>query len=364
MGYKGTFPGDEIACTACNGTGVIKGEKDYGDGRDDYRERLAQSISDSIGFLEDDQIDRTVNSILALKPTEPCKVKHHVNCQTDGRNHVELPNGSGKQSIGGASASGSERKAQDSAMPQAMQESDQQPPTDYGRKNNHMHSSKRFVSYCPQCQLDRLDAEERHKLTKELLYNNDYGDGRDITPEDDEHIAWFNMGVRAGKQSKPDCYCVCHNPISSRPWCEHCKGDNEVGRAHKGYINGIPPEPPTETEAELDKAQDLKDELLYDLHLRSCVATDPAGPTQQNCEHHKSQLRIAIERIVAQERKKAAIEELETWVKRIDDFNSTPREPGMMYTDNFGSAGASMERDGFVKAFTARIAELNKESEK
>ncbi len=26
------------------------------------------------------------------------------------------------------------------------------------------------------------------------------------------------------------CYCVCHSSFSSRAWCEHCKGDNEVGR--------------------------------------------------------------------------------------------------------------------------------------
>lgn len=25
------------------------------------------------------------------------------------------------------------------------------------------------------------------------------------------------------------CYCACHSPISSRPGCEHCKGDNPVG---------------------------------------------------------------------------------------------------------------------------------------
>lgn len=27
------------------------------------------------------------------------------------------------------------------------------------------------------------------------------------------------------------CYCVCHSPVSSCPWCEHCKGDNMVMRA-------------------------------------------------------------------------------------------------------------------------------------
>lgn len=27
------------------------------------------------------------------------------------------------------------------------------------------------------------------------------------------------------------CYCVCHNPVSSRAWCEHCQGRNEVGWA-------------------------------------------------------------------------------------------------------------------------------------
>lgn len=25
-----------------------------------------------------------------------------------------------------------------------------------------------------------------------------------------------------------DCYCVCHSPWSSRPVCEHCKGNDEV----------------------------------------------------------------------------------------------------------------------------------------
>lgn len=32
--------------------------------------------------------------------------------------------------------------------------------------------------------------------------------------------------------SKDNCYCVCHSPYSSRAWCEHCKGDNEVGKAN------------------------------------------------------------------------------------------------------------------------------------
>ena len=27
-----------------------------------------------------------------------------------------------------------------------------------------------------------------------------------------------------------DCYCVCHSPYASRAWCEHCQGDNSVGR--------------------------------------------------------------------------------------------------------------------------------------
>lgn len=35
-------------------------------------------------------------------------------------------------------------------------------------------------------------------------------------------------------QSQPnqyeDCYCVCHNPVSSCPSCEHCKGVNNVTR--------------------------------------------------------------------------------------------------------------------------------------
>jgi len=26
------------------------------------------------------------------------------------------------------------------------------------------------------------------------------------------------------------CYCVCHSAISSKAWCEHCQGDNSVGR--------------------------------------------------------------------------------------------------------------------------------------
>lgn len=28
------------------------------------------------------------------------------------------------------------------------------------------------------------------------------------------------------------CYCVCHSEHASRAWCEHCQGDNEVGRFH------------------------------------------------------------------------------------------------------------------------------------
>lgn len=25
------------------------------------------------------------------------------------------------------------------------------------------------------------------------------------------------------------CYCVCHSPLSSCAWCEHCEGNNAVG---------------------------------------------------------------------------------------------------------------------------------------
>ena len=32
---------------------------------------------------------------------------------------------------------------------------------------------------------------------------------------------------------KIDCKCVCHNPFYSKPYCYHCKGDNEVGRYWK-----------------------------------------------------------------------------------------------------------------------------------
>lgn len=37
------------------------------------------------------------------------------------------------------------------------------------------------------------------------------------------------------------CNCVCHNPVSSRAWCEHCKGVNAVSenkkkREHAKYI--------------------------------------------------------------------------------------------------------------------------------
>lgn len=30
-----------------------------------------------------------------------------------------------------------------------------------------------------------------------------------------------------------DCYCVCHSPFASVSYCEHCKGDNEVGNTYK-----------------------------------------------------------------------------------------------------------------------------------
>jgi hypothetical protein len=30
-----------------------------------------------------------------------------------------------------------------------------------------------------------------------------------------------------------DCYCVCHSPVSSCSWCEHCKGKSEVTRFHQ-----------------------------------------------------------------------------------------------------------------------------------
>lgn len=32
------------------------------------------------------------------------------------------------------------------------------------------------------------------------------------------------------------CYCVCHSPISSKAWCEHCKGDNPVGRVPRCVV--------------------------------------------------------------------------------------------------------------------------------
>ena len=34
-------------------------------------------------------------------------------------------------------------------------------------------------------------------------------------------------------RSSPSCYCVCHSPVSSRVWCEHCTGDNDVGRRYR-----------------------------------------------------------------------------------------------------------------------------------
>lgn len=30
---------------------------------------------------------------------------------------------------------------------------------------------------------------------------------------------------RTEPASKESCYCVCHNPASSCPWCKHCKGE-------------------------------------------------------------------------------------------------------------------------------------------
>lgn len=29
------------------------------------------------------------------------------------------------------------------------------------------------------------------------------------------------------------CNCVCHSPVSSRAWCEHCEGDNSVSSFKK-----------------------------------------------------------------------------------------------------------------------------------
>lgn len=34
----------------------------------------------------------------------------------------------------------------------------------------------------------------------------------------------------AREQREDDCYCVCHSMVSSKAWCEHCRGDNSVGR--------------------------------------------------------------------------------------------------------------------------------------
>ena len=39
------------------------------------------------------------------------------------------------------------------------------------------------------------------------------------------------------KKENKDCYCVCNMSISSNAYCEHCKGDNEVGRHHKDKKN-------------------------------------------------------------------------------------------------------------------------------
>lgn len=39
------------------------------------------------------------------------------------------------------------------------------------------------------------------------------------------------------------CYCVCHSPYSSKAWCEHCEGDNQVGRVPRcaGPTVSVPP---------------------------------------------------------------------------------------------------------------------------
>lgn len=43
--------------------------------------------------------------------------------------------------------------------------------------------------------------------------------------------------------SKPveetDCYCVCHSPVSSCAYCEHCKGINEVGAVHNPVLKAL-----------------------------------------------------------------------------------------------------------------------------
>lgn len=41
------------------------------------------------------------------------------------------------------------------------------------------------------------------------------------------------IGSRSLNAHIKDCYCVCHSPISGRPSCEHCTGDNEVARDYQ-----------------------------------------------------------------------------------------------------------------------------------
>lgn len=55
-------------------------------------------------------------------------------------------------------------------------------------------------------------------------------------------IRKFLAAIRVKKIPKDStgkaCYCVCHSSFSSNAFCEHCRGDNEVGRKLMRHIGG------------------------------------------------------------------------------------------------------------------------------
>ena len=48
------------------------------------------------------------------------------------------------------------------------------------------------------------------------------------------HLLFWTLRRRVAPvvidEAAESCYCVCHSSYSSRAWCEHCQGDNDVNR--------------------------------------------------------------------------------------------------------------------------------------
>lgn len=117
-----------------------------------------------------------------------------------------------------------------------------------------------------------------HNIPKHI--DPDYGDGRDITPEDDEHIKWINSGFRMGyqkaKREQVDGKGK-YDDLPLKEWCgcDDCPpreidGNNPTGQ---NKPKGIP----------LDE---VKAEYMHEPKFREAYALDYKDP---NCTTHQPQ---------------------------------------------------------------------------